>query len=109
MPQAHKVLGQSNPSATTLTTLYTVPASTQAVCSTITICNATSSATTYRIAVRPAGAAIATSQYLAYDAALPANDTATLTLGVTLAATDVVSVYAASANVAFSAFGVEIT
>jgi glucose-6-phosphate dehydrogenase assembly protein OpcA len=109
MPQAHKVLGQSNPSATTLTTLYTVPASTQAVCSTIAICNTASSATTYRIAVRPAGASIANSQYLAYDAALPANDTATLTLGVTLAATDVISVYAASANVAFSAFGVEIT
>jgi glucose-6-phosphate dehydrogenase assembly protein OpcA len=109
MPQSHKVLGQSNPSATTLTTLYTVPASTQAVCSTITICNTASTATTYRIAVRPAGASIATSQYLAYDAALPANDTATLTLGMTLAATDVVSVYAASANVAFSAFGVEIT
>jgi hypothetical protein len=86
-----------------------VPASTQAVCSTVTICNTASSATTYRIAVRPAGASIANQHYLAYDAALPANDTATLTLGVTLAATDVVSVYAASANVAFSAFGVEIT
>jgi glucose-6-phosphate dehydrogenase assembly protein OpcA len=109
MPQTHKVLGQANPSATTLTTLYTAPASTQAVCSTITICNTASSATTYRIAVRPAGASIATSQYIAYDSALPANDTATLTLGMTLAATDVISVYAASANVAFSAFGVEIT
>jgi dihydroorotase len=30
-------------------------------------------------------------------------------LGVTLAATDVISVYAGSANVAFSAYGVEIT
>jgi hypothetical protein len=77
--------------------------------STITICNTASSATTYRIAVRPAGASIANQHYVAYDAALPANDTATLTLGVTLAATDVISVYAASANVAFSAFGVEIT
>jgi hypothetical protein len=109
MPQAHKVLGQSNPAATTLTTLYAVPASTQAVCSTVTICNTASSATTYRIAVRPAGASIATAQYLAYDAALPANDTATLTLGVTLAATDVVSVYAGSADVAFHAYGVEIS
>jgi hypothetical protein len=109
MPQTHKVLGQSNPAATTLTTLYTVPASTQAICSTITVCNTAGSATTYRIAVRPAGGSIATAMYLAYDAALPANDTATLTLGVTLAATDVISVYAVSANVAFSAFGVEIT
>jgi glucose-6-phosphate dehydrogenase assembly protein OpcA len=109
MPQAHKVLGQSSPSATTLTTLYTVPSSTQAVVSTITVCNTASSATTYRIAVRVAGASIATSQYLAYDSSIPANDTATLTLGVTLAATDVISVYAGSANVAFAAFGVEIT
>lgn len=108
MPQTHKVLGQSNPAATTLTTLYTVPAA-QAIASTITICNLAGSATTYRIAVRPAGASIANQHYLAYDAALPANDTATLTLGVALAATDVISVYAASATVAFSAFGVEIT
>jgi glucose-6-phosphate dehydrogenase assembly protein OpcA len=109
MPQTHKVLGQSNPAATTLTTLYTVPSSTSAVVSTITVCNTASSATTYRIAVRVAGASIVTSQYLAYDAAIPANDTATLTLGVTLAATDVISVYAGAANVAFAAFGVEIT
>jgi len=109
MPQSHKVLGQQSPSATTLTTLYTVPSSTSAVVSTITVCNTASSATTYRIAVRVAGASIATSQYLAYDAAIPANDTATLTLGVTLAATDVISVYAGAASVAFAAFGVEIT
>ena len=109
MPQTHKVLGQSSPSATTLTTLYTAPSSTQAIVSTLTVCNTTSTATTYRIAVRPSAASIATSQYVVYDAPLPANDTVTLTLGVTLAATDVVSVYAGAANVAFSAFGVEIT
>jgi hypothetical protein len=109
MPQTHQVFGQVNPSATTLTTLYTVPASTQAIVSTITVCNLDGSATTYRIAVRPAGASIANQHYVAYDAALPANDTVTLTLGVALAATDVLSVYAASANVAFHAYGVEIT
>jgi hypothetical protein len=109
VPQAHKVLGQQSPSATTLTTLYTVPSSTQSVVSTIAICNTTSSATTYRVAVRPAGATAATQHYIAYDASLPANDTVTLTLGVTLAATDVISVYAGAASVAFAAFGVEIT
>jgi hypothetical protein len=108
MAQSYKVLGQANPSATTLTTLYTVP-SAQASVSTVTVCNTSSTATTYRIAVRPAGAASATSQYVVYDAPLPANDTVTLTLGITLATTDVLSVYAGSANVAFSAFGVEIT
>jgi hypothetical protein len=107
--QAHKVLGQSNPAATTLATLYTVPASTQTVVSTLTICNTASSATTYRIAIRPSGATIATQHYIAFDAALPANDTVTLTLGIALAATDVVSVYAGATSVAFSAFGVEVS
>ena len=109
MPQTHKILGQANPAATTLTTVYTVPAATQAIVSTLSVCNTGSTATTYRIAVRPAGASVATQHYVAYDVALPANDTATLTLGVTLATTDVVSAYAASANVAFHAYGVEIT
>jgi hypothetical protein len=109
MPQAHKVLGQSSPAATTLTTLYTVPSSTQVVCSSLTICNTASSATTYRVAIRPSGATVATQHYIAYDAALPANDTVTLTLGIALAATDVVSVYAGATGVAFSAFGVEVT
>lgn len=109
MAQSHKVLGQVNPTATTLTTLYTVPSATEAIVSTLVVCNTASSATTYRIAVRPAGATVAAQHYVAYDAALPANDTATLTLGVTLAATDVVSVYAGSVSVAFSAYGVEIT
>jgi hypothetical protein len=109
MPQTHKVLGQTSPAATTLASLYTVPSATQAIVSTVTVCNIAATATTYRIAVRPAGASIATSQYLVYDAALPANDTVTLTLGVTLAATDVVSVFAGSADVAFHAYGVEIT
>jgi glucose-6-phosphate dehydrogenase assembly protein OpcA len=109
MPQTHKVLGQSNPAATTATTLYTVPSSTSAIVSSLTVANLANTSTTYRIAVRPAGATLANSHYLAYDAALPANDSTILTLGVTLATTDVVTVYAGSANVTFSAFGVEIT
>lgn len=109
MPAAYKVLGQSNPSATTLTTLYTVPASTSTVASTLSIANLGTSATTYRIAIRPAGASIANSQYLAYDVPIAANDSVLLTLGLSLATTDVVSVYAGNANLAFSLFGSEIT
>lgn len=109
MPQTHKVLGQSNPAATTATTLYTVPSSTSTIVSSLTIANLANTSTTYRVAIRPAGATLANSHYIAYDAALPASDTTILTLGVTLATTDVVTVYAGSANVTFSAFGVEIT
>lgn len=108
MPQTHKVLGQSNPAATTLTTLYTVPASTQAVVSTLSVCNLGVS-TTFRVAVRPAGATVANQHYVVWDAPLSANDAIYLTLGLSLAATDVVSVLAGTANVAFSLFGVEVT
>jgi len=108
MPTTYKVLGQSNPSATTLTTLYTVPSATQAVVSSIVIANLTSSAATFRIAVRPAGASIANSQYIAYDITLGASDSTCLTLGITLGATDVISVYGSTANIAFSAYGSEI-
>lgn len=108
MASTYKVLGQSSPTAATLTTLYTVPAATSAVISTLAICNRGGS-TTYRVAVRPAGAAVADQHYIVYDAALNQGDSIFLTLGISLAATDVVSVYAGSANVSFSLFGSEIT
>jgi len=109
MPTTYKVLGQSNPSATTATTLYTVPSATQTIVSTITVCNQAATAGTYRIAVRIAGATLATAQYVAYDVSIPANTTDTLTLGLTLAATDVITVYASSANFSFAAFGSELS
>jgi hypothetical protein len=108
MASTYKVLGQSNPSATTLTTLYTVPALTQAVASTMTICNLGVS-TTVRVAVRPAGAAISNEQYIVYDSVINSNDTMFLTLGIALSTTDVVSVYAGTATVAFNLYGSEIT
>ncbi len=109
MPNVYKVLAQSNPSATTATTLYTVPAATSAVLSTITVCNQAASAASFRIAVRPAGATLAAVHYVAYDVALAANDTTALTLGLTLAATDVVTIYASSATLSFHAYGSEIS
>jgi hypothetical protein len=106
MATTYKVLGQVNPAATTLTTLYTVPAATAGVGSTLAICNQGLS-TTIRVAVRPAGAAIDPKHYIVYDAPLDASDSSFLTLGLSLATTDVVSVYAGTANVSFSLFGAE--
>jgi hypothetical protein len=108
MATTYKVLAQSNPAATTATTLYTTPASTQTIVSTISVCNQSSSAATYRIAVRPSGAALAAQHYIVYGATVPASDSTMLTVGITLAATDVITVYASSANLSFSAFGSEI-
>ena len=109
MATTYKVLGQVAPSATTATTLDTVPSATQVVVSTIVVCNRAATAATYRIAVRPAGAALSNEHYIAYDAAITANNSTFITIGVTLAATDVVTVYASTANLSFSAFGSEIS
>lgn len=109
MASAFSVLGQLNPAATTLTTLYTVPALTQTVCSTLVVCNQAGAGGTFRIAVRPAGEAINAKHYLAYDTAIGANANANFTIGLTLEATDAVSVYASSTTMSFSLFGQEIT
>jgi hypothetical protein len=109
MAIAYKVLGQSNPAATTATTLYTVPASTSAVISTINICNQSGSTDTFRIAIRPAGATLAAQHYIAYNTSIPAYDSISLTIGITLATTDVVTVYAGAATLSFNLFGSEIS
>ena len=108
MATVYKTLGQSAPSAVTNTTLYTVPSATSAVCSTLAICNR-GATTTVRVAIRPAGATLANQHYIVYDNAVNQYDTIFLTLGVTLATTDVVTVYAGTANTSFSLFGSEIT
>jgi hypothetical protein len=104
---AKKVLGQLNPSATTATTLYTVPSAKSAVVSSLTICNQTATAATFRIAVRPAGATLAALHYVAYDVTVGASDTTALTLGITLATTDVITVYASTSTLSFHAYGDE--
>ena len=103
-----KVLGQVNPAATTATTLYTVPSAVATIVSTISVCNQAATAATYRIAVRPAGATLAAQHYIVYGATVPASDTTMLTVGLTLATTDVVTIYASSATLSFNAYGSEI-
>ena len=105
----YKVLGQVAPGATTDTTLYTVPSSTEAVISTIIVANRASSDATYRIAIRPDAATLANEHYIAYDVTVGAADSTTLTLGLTLNASDVITVQGSTADLSFSAFGSEIT
>lgn len=109
MATAYKVLGQSAPSATTQTTLYTVPSATQAVISTVVVANRAAAPATYRIAVQPDGEALANKHYIAYDVTVGASDSTTITLGITMDAADVLSVYASTANLSFNAFGSELT
>lgn len=104
----YKILGQQAPSATTETDLYTVPSSTEAIISSLVICNRAATSATYRVYVAANGAAAANNQYLVYDSTINGNDTVALSLGITLDAADKVRVYASSANLSFNAFGTEI-
>jgi hypothetical protein len=108
VPTVYKTLGQIEPAATTQTTLYTVPAATEAIISSITVCNR-GAAATYRIAVRGSGAALADAHYIAYGANLGAGETEFITAGLALEATTIVAVYASHADVAFGCWGSEIT
>lgn len=105
---SYKILGQVAPNATTETDLYTVPAATETIVSTLVAANRSTSDATFRISISSDGAATATKDYIAYDVVLPANSTYTATLGLTINAADKIRVYASSANLSFSAFGTEI-
>ena len=109
MATSYKVLAQSAPSATTATDIYTVPSATEAVVSTIVVANRAAAPATYRIAVRPNGATLANQHYIAYDVTVGASDSTTLTLGITMDASDVLTVYASTANLSFNVFGSEIS
>jgi hypothetical protein len=109
MATTYKVLAQSAPSATTNTDVYTVGSGKSAVVSTITIANRANASASFRVAIRPTGATIANQHYIAYDVVIAANDTTALTLGITLAASDVVTVYCSTANFSINLFGSEIS
>lgn len=108
MATTYKVLGQSSPSASTDDDLYAVPSATSAVASTLVVCNRGAS-TNFRVAVRPANTSISNEHYIVYDNYVNQYDSVFLTLGITLANTDVVTVRAGSSNVSFSLFGSEIS
>lgn len=109
MPTTYKVLGQQEPAATTETTLYTVPSATQAVCSTLSVCNRATAAGTFRVRIKINNAADADAQFVCFDAPIAAKDTLLLTFGATLGAGDVVRVYSSNADTAFQLFGSEIS
>jgi len=109
MATTYKVLGQASPTSNANTDLYIVPASTQAVISSIVISNRDSSNNTFRIAVRPGGETLNVKHYISYDTDVPARDTISLSLGISLGNTDIVTVNRMSGNISFSLFGAEIS
>lgn len=110
MATTFKILGQVAPAANTANTVYTVPAATQAVISTINVCNPDSSARSFRVAVVPSGDTLSQKHYIAYETPIQATDSIALSLGISLGNGDFISVYANnSSNMSFGIFGSEIT
>jgi hypothetical protein len=107
MADSLKVLGQLDPSATTTTTLYTVPDMAQTTVSSIVVANRTGSAITFRLSVHVAAASADDKQYLYYDKSVAANDTLNIVIGITLNQADVVKVYTSATNMSFNMFGCE--
>jgi hypothetical protein len=109
MATSYKILGQAAPANTSNADLYTVPAATEAVISTLLVTNTTGTDATCRIFARAAGAAASTSNAIIYDGTVTANDFKAITVGVTLAATDVITVQSGTADaLTFQSFGSEI-
>jgi hypothetical protein len=108
MATRYKVLGQQAPAANTDASLYTVPSLKESILSTLVVANRENASRTFRIAVRPSGAALANQHYIAFDVPIAALDSTTLTLGITLGASDVITVRGSGASMSFSAFGTEI-
>jgi len=110
MATSYRTLGQVDLTTTALTTLLTVGAGKEVIISTIVIANRSATATTYRIAIQTDGDAISNKHYIAYDVPVAANDSTTLTLGIAMVATDVLSVQAGTAErLSINVFGAEIT
>lgn len=109
MATNYKVLGQVEPAADTLTTVYTCPAATEAVVANICITNISSTLAAFRIAIRPNGDAINDKHYIVYDAGIDSYSYEFLTMPITLDANDVISVYSTTGAVSFNVFGSEIS
>jgi hypothetical protein len=109
MAVSYKVLGQSKPAANTATTLYTVPsgAGNYAVVSSLVVSNVTSDATSVRVAIRPAGETLEDKHYIVHSNGVSPYQSQVYTIGITLAATDVVTVFDLNGKCSFNLFGSE--
>lgn len=105
----YKVLGQINPTANTITDLYTTPLGANTVVSTISVCNQSNISTTFDLVVLPNGDSLTAKNYMNFQTPLPANDTITLTLGITLGSGDKIQANVRTSTISINAFGTEIT
>lgn len=102
---------QGTASTGTYATLYNTGASTTAIISSIVVTNTAATAATYRVAIMGSAGtpAVASGEFIVYDATVQPNDTIALTLGVTLGNTKYIRVSSSANTVCFNAFVSEIS
>lgn len=112
MATSYLILGQTAPATTSATLLYTVPASTSAVVSTIAICNTTATAAVATIYCNKASATNTAATAIVYQKTIPAYETQTYTIGITMTnggtADTLYAQTGTSNSLTFTAFGSQI-
>lgn len=109
MATNYKILGQNKPSAQTSTTVYTCPASTEAVISTISACNVGESPAKIIISIIPSGQTEEKKHHYIFNTEISFPETLSNTIGITLSQGDFVNVYSTSGEVSFHVYGSEIS
>jgi hypothetical protein len=110
MPTTYKVLGQAAPANTSSAVLYTVPADTQTIVSTLVISNLTATEVNANVNICVLGVSSTNANTILKALPIPSNSLVTFTLGITMSATDVIRIQSAQADaLSFNAFGSEIT
>jgi hypothetical protein len=108
----YKILGQVQPTGNILTTIYTVPAATNTMISTITICNQSPNTVSINVAANVSGSAVTTRNFIVSGYSLGAAETLVLEPRISLNVGSILSANItganASSNISINAFGVEI-
>jgi hypothetical protein len=100
---------QGTSGVTTYTTLYSTPAATEAVISTIAICNTAATSATYRIAIMGSAGTPAAENWIVYNAVVAGENTSFITVGISLSSEKFIRVSSSANTVTFSAYVSEIT
>jgi len=90
-----------------MTDVYTVPANSSAVVSTLMVNNISTSAASFRVTVLPSGQTIANKNLILFDTYILPNSSEALTIGMTLSAGDKIQIASDVATVTATAFGSE--
>ena len=107
--QTYKILGQVNPTANTLSNVYVVPGATEGIVNSIIIANQSAANASFSLVVRPSSESLESKHYIVRGCVIPASDTLSMTLSLTLPADAILAANTNSSFISFGAYGVEIS